>query len=59
MPTLYCDSQNTVNLSRNPIYHAKMRYHHIQELITNKKLEVRKVDTELNIAASMTKPLLN
>ena len=60
--TLYCDSHSAICLIRKPVYHAKtkhneVRYHHIQELIINKKLEVRKVDTEVNIANSMTKPL--
>ena len=37
--------------------HIDLRYHHIRELATNKKLEVQKVDTEVNIVDNMTKPL--
>ena len=63
-PTLYCDSQSAIHLIKNPVNHAKtkhieVRHHHIWELVTNKKLEVRKVDTEVNIADSLTKPLSN
>ena len=63
-PTLYCDSQSAIHLVKNPVYHAKtkhieVRYHHIRELVIDKKLEVRKVDTEVNIADSLTKPLLD
>ena len=36
-----------------------MRYHHIRELITDKKLEVWKVDTNVNIVDSLMKPLPN
>ena len=36
-----------------------MRYHHIQELVTNKKLDVQKVDTEVNIIDNLTKQLPN
>ena len=35
----------------------EVRYHHIREFVTDKKLEVRKVDIEVNIADSLTKPL--
>ena len=61
-PTLYCDSQSAIHLVRNPIIHSKtkhieVRYHHIRELVTEKRLEIRKIDTELNIADSLTKPL--
>ena len=61
-PTLYCDSQSAIYLSWNLIYHAKMkrivvRYHHILELVIDKKVDIRKVDIEVNIVDSLTKPL--
>ena len=34
-----------------------MRYHHIWELITDKKIDIRKVDTKVNIANSHKKQL--
>ena len=37
--------------------HIEVRYHHIRELVIDKKLDVRKVDTEVNIVDSLTKPL--
>ena len=62
-PSSTCDSQSTIHLIRNPVYHAKtkhieVRFHHIRELVTEKTLEVRKIDIEVNIADSLTKPLL-
>ena len=39
--------------------HIEVRYHHIRELVTSKKLEVRKVDIEVNIVDSLIKPLLD
>ena len=63
-PTIHCDSQSVIHLIYNPIYHAKtkhikVRYHHIRELMTEKKLEVQKIDTEVNITDCLTKPLLD
>ena len=47
----------------NLVYHATTKHievrYHIQELITDKKLDVWKVDTEVNITDSLTKPLLD
>ena len=61
-PTIYCDSQSAIHLINNLVYHAKkkhieVRYHHIRELVTEKKLEVRKIDIEVNIADCLTKTL--
>ena len=61
-PTIYCDSQSAIHLIRNPVYHAKtkcieVRYHHILELVIEKKHEVQKIDTKVNIADCMTKAL--
>ena len=51
-----------IHLIRNPFYHAKTKhievwFHHIRELVTKKKLEVWKIDTEVNIVDCLTKPL--
>ena len=61
-PTLYCNSQSAIHLTTNPLYHTKkkhidVRYHHIRELISDKNLEVYKVDIEVNIADNLTKTL--
>ena len=37
--------------------HIEIWFHHIYELVTEKKLEVRKIDTEVNIVDFPTKPL--
>ena len=59
----FCHSQSMIHLIRNPVYHAKtkhieitVRCHHIWQLITDKKLEVRKIDTKVNIVDCLTKP---
>ena len=46
----------------NHVYHAKTKnvklgYHHIRELMTEKKLEIWKMDTKVNIADCLTKLL--
>ena len=56
-------ASSTMHLIRKPIYHVKMKhieawFHHIQELITKKKLKVQKIDTEVNITDCLMKPLL-
>ena len=61
-PTIHYNSQSTIHLIRNSVYHVKMkhievRFHHIRELVIEKKLEVRKIDTEVNITDCLTKPL--
>ena len=38
--------------------HIEVRYHHIQEFVTEKNLELRKIDTEVNIVDGLTKPHL-
>ena len=39
--------------------HIEVSYHHIWELVTNKKLEVWKIDTDVNIVDGLTKTLLD
>ena len=60
--TLYCNLERATHLIWNLFYHAKTkhieaRYHHIQELVTNKKLDVQKVDIKVNITNNLTKSL--
>ena len=61
-PAIYCDSQSTIDLIQDPVYHAKtkhieIRFRHIRELVTKKKLKVRKINTEVNIVDCVMKPL--
>ena len=58
-PTLYCDSHSGIHLLRNPSIntktkHIEVRYHHIRALVTENRLKIRKIDTELNIVDSLT-----
>ena len=59
---IYCDSKSTIHLIRNHVYHAKrkhieVQFHHIQELVVGKKLEVQMINIEVNIVDCLTKPL--
>ena len=63
-PTIYSDSQSTIRLIDNLVYHAKTKhievwYHQIRELVTKKKIEVLKIDTKVNTTNCVTKPLPN
>ena len=56
-PTLYCHSQSAIHLIRNPVYHDKTKhievwYHHTWELVTDKQLDIEKVDTEVETSRS-------
>ena len=42
---------------RRSILRCSTVYHHFRELVTEKKLEIRKIDTEVNIVDSLTKLL--
>ena len=61
-PTIYCDSHNAIYLIRNPVYHAKtnlhikVRFHHIRELVTEKKLEVRNIGKTLSFYRNVSLP---
>ena len=62
--TLHYDSQSTIHLVQNLVYHLKIkhievRYHHIWELIINKKLKAQKFNTKVNITYCLTKPVLD
>ena len=62
--TFLCDSESAIHLVQNKTIHAntkdiEVRYHHIWEPIKEKRLKIRKIDTELNITVGLTKPLLD
>ena len=57
---LYCDSQSTIFLEKNPTYHSKtknidVQYHFVRDMVEEKKVLLEEVDTLKNVANSLTK----
>ena len=54
---LECDSQSAIFLAKNPAYHAKtkhidVQYHFVRDMVEDKKVLLKKVDTLKNFANS-------
>ena len=63
MYLLYCDSQSTIHLSKNPTFHSRskhidVRYHWIRDALEIKLFCVEKIHTNENGSDMMTKPIL-
>jgi len=57
---VYCDSQNVIHLSRNQMYHERIkhidvRYHFLREIISQGNIIVKKIGTFDNVADMFTK----
>ena len=57
---LLCDSQSTICLAKNQVYHARskhidVRYHKIREWLNSEEIILKKVHTEENAADMLTK----
>ncbi|GKD58053.1 hypothetical protein Tco_1295562 [Tanacetum coccineum] len=55
-----CDNQSAIYLSRNAMFHERMkhinvRYHFIREIVESREIEVAKIGTEDNAADAFTK----
>ena len=62
MPLLHCDSQSAIQLSKNPMFHAKtkhvdVRYHFIREVLEDKQIQLVKTHTSENPTDLLTKGL--
>ena len=62
MYLLYCDSQSTIHLSKNPTFHSRskhidVRYHWIRDALEIKLFCVEKIHTNENGSDMMTKPI--
>ena len=60
--TLKCDNQGVIALSKDNKFHAwtkhiDIQYHFIQEAVENKKISIKYVPTDENMADIFTKPL--
>ena len=59
---MYCDNQGAIALAKDNKYHARtkhidLRYHFIREAVEDKKIFVKYIPTEDNVADIFTKPL--
>lgn len=59
---LYCNSQDTIHLSKNSTYHSRskhidVRYHWIHDVLESKLLKVEKFYTNKNGEDKMTKSI--
>jgi len=62
-PTIFCDSQSAICLTKNQMYHERtkhidVRYHFIRDVVARGDLKVSKISTHDNPADMMTKPVL-
>ncbi|MCO5568940.1 hypothetical protein L7F22_022643 [Adiantum nelumboides] len=61
-PTLHCDSQSAIMLAKNPMFlaktkHISVKYHHFQEVLKDKHMQLVKVHIDDNLADLLTKGL--
>ena len=59
---LYCDSISVINISKNPVMHAKtkhiaIKYHYVRELVEDKQVKMEYINTKEQTADIFTKPL--
>jgi hypothetical protein len=59
---IYCDNTSTINISRNPVMHSKMKhiaikYHFLWEQVAEKNIRVEYVGIKEKVEYIFTKPL--
>ena len=59
---LLCDNESAIKISYNPVQHNKtkhieIRYHFIRDHIRRNEIELKYVNTQVNLADIFTKPL--
>ena len=59
---IWTDSQSAIALARNPEHHARtkhidIQYHFVREALQDKKIDMRYIPTENQLADGLTKPL--
>ena len=60
--TIYSDSQSAIFLARNPTFHARtkhidVQYHFVRDMVMDDKVKLEKVETLVNVADALTKPM--
>ena len=61
-PILYCDNQAAISVAKScyigsNLKHVAIRWHHIKNLITTNQIDIKYIQTELQLADILTKPL--
>jgi hypothetical protein len=59
---IHCDNQSAIQLVRNPVLHARtkhinIRYHFIRDQLESNKIDIIYIETKMQIADILTKPL--
>ena len=59
---LYCDNTSAINISNNPVMHAKTKhiiinYHYLRELVEDKEVKMEYVNSKEQIVDIFTNPL--
>ena len=59
---LYCENTSAINISKNPVMHAKtkhiaIKYHYVRDLVEDKKVKMEYIHTKEQIVDIFTKPL--
>ena len=59
---LYCDNTSAINISKNPMMHAKtkhiaIKYNYVRELVEDKQVKMEYIHSKEQIYDIFTKPL--
>ena len=59
---LYCDNKSAINISKNPVMHAKtkhiaIKYHYVRELVEDKQVKMEYINSKEQIVDIFTKLL--
>ena len=59
---LYCDNTSAINISKNPVMHAKIKhiaikYHYVRELVEDKQVKMEYINSKEQIDDIFAKPL--
>ena len=59
---MYCDNTSAINISKNPVMHSKtkhiaIKYHFLRELVQDKEVRLKYVNTKEQIVDIFTKAL--
>ena len=60
--TIYSENQSAIYLVRNPTFHDRtkhidVQYHFLRDMVEDDKVKLEKVETLVNVADVLTKPM--
>ncbi|KAG6520057.1 hypothetical protein ZIOFF_017087 [Zingiber officinale] len=58
--TIFCDNNSTIAMTKNPVFHARtkhieLRHHFIRDLVSDKKIQLKFINTNEQLADDFTK----